>query len=185
MLPKGAALTAFMLLSFALVSSAGAADLTGVISDYLLRKVPPTESRVIDLSQSPGMSDLIKGMAQLTKADASRMKASLIAQTMVWRNPANLNAESLAFIYLYKLGPDYWTLILNNPRQPLSDYMGTAQLRLVGQTPSATPINIYRVEGGRFSGFLAEDGVVKGARMVVLLTPQVAAENPAMARYLK
>ena len=75
--------------------------------------------------------------------------------------------------------------MLNNPRQPLSDYLGTAQLRLVGQTPSATPLNIYRVEGGRFSGFLAEDGVVKGTRTVVLLTPQIAAESPMMARYLK
>ncbi|WP_407540027.1 hypothetical protein Q0M94_01105 [Deinococcus radiomollis] len=174
-----------VLAAFTLLPCAQAADLTGVLSDYLLRKVPPTESKVIDMSQYPGMSDILKGMARMTKTDLARMKASLIAQTMSWKNPANLNADSLAFVYLYKLGPDYWTLVLSNPRQPLSDYLGTAQLRLVGQTPSATPLNIYRVEGGRFSGFLAEDGVVRGTRTVVLLTPQIVAESPAMARYLK
>jgi len=164
---------------------ARAADLTGVLSDYMLRKVPPTESKVVDMSQYPGMTDVLKGVSQISKTDVEKLKASLIAQTTLWKNPAKLNAQSLVFIYLYKLGPDYWTLLLTKPRQPLSDYMGTTALRLVGQTPSATPLNVYRVEGGRFSGFLAEDGVVKGDRRVVLVTPQVAAESPALAQYLK
>lgn len=167
------------------LSSSLAADLSGVLSDHMLRKVPPTETKVLDLSQMPGMSDVLRGMSQLTKTDLARLKASMITQTMIWKNPANLQADALGFIYLYKLGPDYWTLVLTNPRQPLGDSLGTAQLRLVGQTPSATPLNVYRVEGGRFSGFLAEDGAVKGARMVVLITPQVAAESPSLARYLK
>lgn len=176
------AVTATVLLT---LPSARAADLTGVISDYLLRKVPPTESRVIDMTQEPGTSDMLNALARMSKTDPAKVKASMIFQMITWQNPARLNAEALGFFYLYKLGPDYWTLVLKNARQPLSDYVGTTQVRLVGQTKSAKPLNIYRVEGGRFGGFLAEDGTVDGTRLTVLMTPQTAAESKVLAQYLK
>lgn len=157
----------YVLVALLAFSGARAADLTGILSDHLLRKVPPTDS--LNLKQGNGPYGFMPVSTQMLQ----------------WKNPARLNADMLGFVYLYQLGQDYWTLFISNPRSPMTDYLGATQVTRVGRTPSATPMTIYRIEAGRFKGFLAEDGIHNGTHLLILMTPQMAATSPTLAQYLK
>ena len=140
-----------------LLSSARAADLTPRIAEFLLNKVPPSREN----TRSAGV------------------------QGRVWNKPAGLQAERLIFIFAYGISQDHWALIFQNPRAPLADYLGSNKLTLLGRLSKPTPITIYRIDGGRFQGYFAEDGIDSGQHLLELFTPRMAAMTPELARYLK
>ena len=103
----------------------------------------------------------------------------------MWSQPARLNADELDFIYLYKLGPDYWSVALKNPRSPLTDYVGSSQLTFVQKASTSAPRTTYRIDGGRFKGFILQDSTINGQHVIALITHRLALETPSLAIYFK
>ncbi|ULH14405.1 hypothetical protein MF271_10170 [Deinococcus sp. KNUC1210] len=157
------------LVGFLALSHATAADLSGIITDYLLNKVSPTTTSIVGPKQNP--------------------LAVTEVQTKVWQNPKGLNADELDFMYMYKISKDAWTFFIKNPRLPLSEYMGTTKIIPKGKrfvsASSKDFMSVYLIDGGRFKGYLAQDGVLQGKRIITLLTPLLAQSSPNTAKYLK
>ncbi len=147
-----AALAAFMLLS-----CAQAADLTGVLSDYLLNKIPPTQEN----TKSPGV------------------------QVRMWNKPARLNADRLLMVFAYGISTDHWTLIIIDPHSPAQDYLGSHTLTLLGKLTKPAVMAIYRIESGRFQGYLVEDAVDQGHHLIEIYTPKMASTTPELTQYVK
>jgi hypothetical protein len=160
-------LPGLLALSISLCTSAQATDLSGTLSEYLRQKVPPTKTLLMDPKENP--------------------VAFVKAQVLTWEQPQRLKADQLAFIYLYGLGPDFWAAYIKNPRSPLSDYLGTQKITLAGKrsvSPTLT-MNVYRVDGGPYKGFLAQYGINHDGSLLVLMPAKAAASSPTTAQYLK
>ncbi|WP_425146754.1 hypothetical protein [Deinococcus sp.] len=144
-----------VLAALLLSSSARATDLTGVLTDYLLNKVPPT----LEDTKTQGL------------------------QQRMWINPKGLAASKLLFVFTYGVSQDHWALVLNDYHLPRSTYFGTDKFTYLGKLNSGS--SIYRLGGGRFKGFFVEQGTQKGIRLLSLVTPQFAALSPEMSRLIK
>ena len=150
--PRLAALAAFVLLS-----CAQAADLTGVLTEYLLNKVSPTQEN----TRSPGV------------------------QARMWDRPARLNADRLLMVFAYGISTDHWTLIIIDPHSPAQDYLGSRTLTLLGKLTKPTVMFVYRIESGRFQGYPVEDAVDQGHHLVEIYTPKMASMTPELSQYVK
>lgn len=159
--------------TFLLFTQAQAADVSGAITDLLLRKLAPDHTLNIPagvLGKRPELGP-ISGAVQVSG----------------WDNPPRLEAGSLIFYYFYELGKDYWFVYIPRPRLPLSDYLGTGDYKLAAVT-SNDPKNsyrIYRINGGRFKGFILEEGYVRGKPGLLIFTPQIVTKSPNILKYLK
>ncbi|GGJ73686.1 hypothetical protein [Deinococcus aquiradiocola] len=152
-----------------LVTFAGAADLSGIIVNHVMQKVPATLTL-----QIPAREGAQNAAVWILKGDA---------QAQLWQNPTGLQAENLTFYYFYSLGPDYWVVMLGGPQAPLRDYLGTSRYRAVGTLQLAEgPGTLLRIEGGRFSGYMAMQGP---RQKLFLMPPALVARSPRLAPYLK
>lgn len=149
------------LLALALTGAASAADLSGTVWNYVQGKA----------SQKPLVDERPGGMV-----------------VRAWDAPAGLQAQNAAFMYMPDLSTDHWMFMLMNPRARAADYLGTSRLQPLGKAGKQDLLTVSRVTAGPFQGLLVMEGQVPAQgggrdRVLMLLTKQFAAVDPATARY--
>lgn len=142
---------------------------------------------------APVLWNYVQGKAPTKPLLDSSVQGNDVVMRM-WMSPRDVPAEGIMTIYLPQLSTNHWMVALVNPKGTVGTFVGSGNLKFVkvltSQKRPGQKMNLYEIYGGMFDGLYAVEGNIKEdngkmGRLVMLLTPQVVADEGSPQDFVK